>query len=161
MKIVPDKIIVHHTASPMATTSLLDIDRWHRERDFPKSALGYFVGYHYVIFPDGKIFQTRKEDEEGAHCIGQNFTSVGICLVGNFDLEIPTTAQEVSLGSLLRDIRTRYNISITRIYPHRAFSQTNCPGLRLDNSFGRRCAISAELSAIKKILLWIQSQLAG
>src|ERR1051325_8363136 len=95
----PEYIIVHHSASSRDGTTLQDINNWHKARSFPLSKLGYYVGYHYVIFADGKMVQTRNEDEVGAHAKegGMNFKSIGICLTGNFEQEEPTIAQLDSL----------------------------------------------------------------
>lgn len=40
------------------------------------------VGYHYVIFPDGKLLETRPHDTVGSHTSGHNHDSIGVCLVG-------------------------------------------------------------------------------
>ncbi|MBZ4369940.1 N-acetylmuramoyl-L-alanine amidase, partial [Mycobacterium tuberculosis] len=78
-----------------------DIDLWHKERGFPVSSLGFYVGYHYVIEKSGNLLTARRESEIGAHTIGQNESSIGICLVGNFDVETPTQQQIATLGDML------------------------------------------------------------
>lgn len=156
---VPKKIIVHHSASSPTNTSLSDINEWHRQRDFTKSELGFFVGYHFVIFPNGTVVRTRSDDEVGCHCIGQNFSSLGVCLVGNFDKDFPTIAQQDALGVFLVEYTKKYNIGISSILPHRAFSNTNCYGIKLDNQWAQRILLQQQLSTIKKLLLWLQMQI--
>lgn len=51
----------------------------HRERGFLK------IGYHYVILRDGQIQKGRKDSEVGAHVVGHNVGSLGICLVGGLN----------------------------------------------------------------------------
>lgn len=54
------------------------------------------VGYHYVIFPDGKLLETRPHDTVGSHCSGHNEDSIGVCLIGG-RREVPGEDGEVSL----------------------------------------------------------------
>lgn len=122
------RIIWHHSAAEAPLPQAAAIDEWHQKRGFPKSSLGYFVGYHYVIEKDGRIVQTRKDDEIGAHDTGENMDSIGICLVGDFTVSRPTLAQEKSFASLLRKLMLAYNISINSIEPHRRDDATDCPG---------------------------------
>lgn len=38
------------------------------------------VGYHLFVDFEGKVFQARPFDKEGAHAIGYNTSSIGICV---------------------------------------------------------------------------------
>lgn len=135
MQNIPKKIIVHHSADVSADDQLMKINEYHKQREFPESELGYFVGYHYVINKAGRLTQTRNDWEEGAHCRGLNFSSIGICLEGNFDIELPTEEQENTLGELLLRLCGLHNLDVTDIYPHRAFSVTNCYGKKLHSAY--------------------------
>jgi N-acetylmuramoyl-L-alanine amidase len=53
-----------------------EIDLWHRQRGM------FEIGYHRVIRRDGTIEQGRQDDEMGAHALGFNSFSLGVCLVG-------------------------------------------------------------------------------
>jgi len=97
----PTVVITHHCggtdAQPLADSSFAtvdDVNSWHYARwpEF-KSQRGYFVGYHYFISKDGTVTQTRNHNEEGAHVIGMNSKSIGVCFAGNFDLTKPTEKQ--------------------------------------------------------------------
>ena len=95
---VPKFIIVHHSFTPKdvpANSAENSFNTTHRDRGFPKSALGWWIGYHYVIYGDGQLRQYRRDDETGAHTKEQsmNFQSLGICLSGNFDSELPNQVQ--------------------------------------------------------------------
>lgn len=66
------------------------IDGWHAKRGFKRAqawrdiinpTLGS-IGYHYVVDTGGTIESGRHLDEVGAHCLGHNRQSVGICMVG-------------------------------------------------------------------------------
>ena len=124
---IPDTIVIHHSAS-LPLTSLDSIDRWHKDRGFTKSSLGFYIGYHYVIFPSGLCRQTRRDNELGCHTI-PNDGKIGICLVGDFTYENPTAAQLASLSVLCRGIKKEYNIK--EVKGHRDFANTECPGDQL------------------------------
>lgn len=136
-KNVPKWIIVHHTAGTQSDT-FEDVNRWHKER-WPNfvSALGYHIGYHYFIDATGSVTQGRAETEEGAHTIGKNTESIGICLAGNFSRpgEIPTEEQERKLVELVQEIQKRWNIPNENIVPHRKFAATECYGKNLDDNW--------------------------
>jgi hypothetical protein len=111
------RIIWHHSAADSPTPQFDAINQWHKERTFPLSSLGFYVGYHYVIEKDGTVKQAR-----------ENMDSIGICLVGDFTVSRPTLAQEKSFASLLRKLMLAYNISVNSIEPHRRDDSTECPG---------------------------------
>lgn len=144
-------IIVHHTggtdANPMQDSSNYSIaqcnaDHKVRFNNF-KSKLGWYVGYHYFIDKYGKVTQTRKDDEEGTHCVGYNNhpgdnpekASIGICLAGNFDATLPTEAQKTALKKLLTDKMAQYSISPLKIVPHRTYAKKTCFGTRLASNW--------------------------
>lgn len=135
MENVPNKIIVHHTASTEQGDQFYLVNGWHKEREFPLSSLGYYVGYHYLIEKSGAIRQARADSEEGAHTIGENTSSIGVCLAGDFSIEIPTLAQIDSLGVLLAQLCADFKIDETQILPHRKFKDTECYGVTLDYSW--------------------------
>ena len=118
-----DKIILHHSASPMDRTTIYNIHDWHLQRNW----LG--CGYHYVIHEDGIIFEGRPLNTIGAHARGYNENSIGICVVGNFEVEFPTLCQQESLGKLLlyfiNDKLRGQSLSIMR---HKDVVATLCPG---------------------------------
>lgn len=133
---VPDKAIVHHSAYESAGPQVGLIDQWHEARQFPKSLLGYYVGYHYVIERDGTLTQCRKLTEGGAHAKGANFSSIGICLAGDFDNYDPTHQQMTTLGALLRQLQQTYPaITPESVFPHRHINQTTCYGTRLTDGW--------------------------
>lgn len=135
----PEYLIIHHTggtdANPLADTSnhtFEIVDAYHK-------SLGWeMIGYHYFIEKDGTTKQGRQENYHGAHTIGYNEKSLGICLAGNFDQTLPTKEQEKSLIKLLNDTRTRYKIPIEKIVPHRMFANKTCYGRRLADDWAQK-----------------------
>ena len=121
-----NEIIVHCSATPEGKDfTVSDIDRWHRERGFNG------IGYHYVVDRDGSYYRGRHIERAGAHCLGHNARSIGICYVGGCaaDGHTPkdtrTEAQKKTLLTLLRAMRERYPKA--RICGHRDFANKACP----------------------------------
>lgn len=79
-----DRIIVHCSATlPDPSIDVRDIRRMHLDRGWRD------IGYHWIITADGHIQKGRDLDrdgdvmeEVGAHALGYNATSLGICLIG-------------------------------------------------------------------------------
>lgn len=137
MKNEPVKIILHHDGVVRAGNSFNVINQYHKEKWNMISSLGFYCGYHYLIEKTGLVIQARAEEDEGVHTKGQNFQSIGICMAGNFDVEIPTWQQQASLGLLLRTLCEKYNIAYDDIVPHRKFSEKSCFGKNLPDSWGK------------------------
>jgi N-acetyl-anhydromuramyl-L-alanine amidase AmpD len=138
----PDCIIVHHTggtnSNPLADTShhtFAVVNEWHRQQWNFKSSLGHFIGYHYFIDKAGVVTQGRAHSDVGAHTIGKNQSSIGVCLAGNFDVTDPSPAQIEALRALLKKLMSALLVTPNRIYPHRKFSNKTCYGNRLDNQW--------------------------
>lgn len=134
----PEYIIIHHTggtnANPKADTS-------HHTASIIKAghlANGWKdIGYNYVITKNGVVEKGRAENQEGAHTIGYNSKSIGICISGNFDVTYPTVEQENALKELLGALQTKYKIPIENIVPHRKFARKTCYGSLLKDDWGQ------------------------
>jgi N-acetyl-anhydromuramyl-L-alanine amidase AmpD len=154
----PTVVITHHALSQPYHT-VKDVDTWHRQR-WPGfvSRAGYHVGYHYVIEADGKITQTREHDEEGAHTIGMNRSSIGVCFMGNFDIHMPTLAQLAAWDSLYASLLKAYPGIPTR--PHRAYANKSCHGkLLTDDYFADRQRKLSRIEELKRRLAYLISLL--
>lgn len=121
-----NEIIVHCAATPEGKNfKAADIDRWHRERKMK------CIGYHYVVDLDGTVEPGRPESEIGAHCLGHNQYSIGVCYVGGLaaDGKTPkdtrTAAQKEALLALLKKLRAKYPKA--SIHGHRDFAAKACP----------------------------------
>lgn len=157
MRNIPTKIITHHAVS-LKTHTAEDVDDWHKDR-WPgftskvfknKRGQYYHVGYHYVIEWDGTIVQCRGEGEEGAHCVGLNTSSIGVCFIGNFDNHLPSKEQEIAFINLYSKLYEKYPIAPTEILPHRRYANKSCHGaLLIDAYFGN---LVSDVPLKKKIL---------
>lgn len=137
VKNTPKKIIVHHTADTSLQEQFQKVNEYHKERFDSISQIGYYVGYHYFIEKSGSVIQARLEDEIGVHCKGQNTTSIGIVLAGNFDFQMPTNNQIISLCKLVDYLVKKYQINADSIFPHRKFTATSCYGIKLTDEWAK------------------------
>jgi hypothetical protein len=133
---IPKVIIVHHSGG-IESDPLFDTSNQTFEiiRDYHVSLGWGDIGYNWLIEKSGKICKGRDEDIDGAHTIGMNNQSIGICLVGNFDLTLPTKEQEESLKIVYQDLITRYPNLKDQIFPHRKYSTKTCYGENLSDNW--------------------------
>lgn len=131
------KYLILHCSDDSYTNcfdQLTKIDRYHKERGFPQSSLGFFVGYHYLITGD-KEYQCRADTDEGAHCnqqlngLSMNFQSIGICWGGDGDIQYPTPIQYGLLQKRVWALQDKYHIPNENVRFHREFATSKtCPG---------------------------------
>lgn len=88
------------------------------------------IGYHFVIEPDGTVYEGRPLDRTGAHAgvtregarghkgDDPDWGSIGIVLDGYFGAELPPLAQREALLALIDDLRLRFP-RIDRVIGHR------------------------------------------
>jgi len=150
----PEIVILHHSggtdADPLADTSNQTfeiIKGWHLKLGWQD------IGYNWVIEKSGKICKGRDEKIQGAHTVGWNEKSIGVCLVGNFDLTLPTKEQENSLKIVYKDLITRYPILKGKVYPHRKYANKTCYGKRLSDTWAIDLLKEEDLVSIPRKLL--------
>jgi len=121
-----DEIIIHCSATPDGRDhSVADITAWHRARGFRT------IGYHYLVHIDGRVERGRPESEIGAHCLGHNARSIGVCYVGGLasDCKTPrdtrTPEQRRMLRELVKGLQRKYRGA--KVYGHRDFAAKACP----------------------------------
>lgn len=120
-----NEIIVHCSATKEGQDfTTADIKRWHLARGFSD------IGYHYVIYRDGSIHTGRNVNISGAHCVGHNSHSIGVCYIGGLDKNLKpkdtrTDAQKDALLKLLKQLKQLYPKAA--IYPHSKFANKACP----------------------------------
>ena len=135
-----DKVILHHAEASSAT--VWDINAWHLDNGW----VG--IGYHYYIRKDGSIYRGRPEWAVGAHAVGHNDRSIGICCEGAYMTETMPAAQLASLKALLRDIMGRYGtLALKR---HRDVNSTSCPGDKFPWAEAQRYMIEEDDEVVQK-----------
>ena len=120
------ELIVHCAATPEGKHfTAADIDSWHRQRGFAG------IGYHYVVLLDGTVEKGRPEERAGAHCLGHNAESIGVCYIGGCAADgvtpkdTRTTRQRESLSALLAGLLKRFPGA--KVRGHRDFAAKACP----------------------------------
>jgi len=130
----PKWIIIHHSATPDSITR-----NWNAIREYHIRVNGWKdIGYHRGIENvNGKLTVHKGRDigQIGAHAVGFNAKSIGICLVGNYDL-YPVSEDRLSLLALVcRELQKQYSIPRAQVIGHRETYpirgvpvEKSCPG---------------------------------
>lgn len=117
----PERIHLHHTHVPVVEAprevprAMRSICRAHQRRGFDE------IGYHYAVDPFGRIWQARgplpgetgRAVREGAHAQGFNDGSVGVVLIGDFDVAPPSREALAATTDLLAWLAGRYELDPT------------------------------------------------
>jgi len=173
-----NKICVHNSGgigdNPLALSSHLTVESInlaHKKRGFNLSEMNYYVGYNFLLFPDGRLLQTRLIGEQTAAAVGSNFDTVHICLLGNFtkgSMESPTGAQKEALKGLILNLENgsfanlykvkngaSCDFNRTRVYAHRELQPTtSCFGSSLPDAWARDLVGPvAEETELQKLLV--------
>ncbi len=107
------------------------------------------IGYNFIVDEDGVVYEGRKGGHGvvAGHAYCNNVGTIGIVLLGNFEVETPTLAQVRGLQHLLSDLALEYQIDLGRsvafhgknfpspIVGHGDLLSTQCPGYTLDAAF--------------------------
>lgn len=144
---IPKYIIIHCSAS--FWLSMNGLWKWHVEENGWSN-----IGYHYIILNgflsskslynynyDGFLCKGREETHRGAHTVGYNKQSIGICLAGGAaNRHDPrfTFAQFNKLINFIPSLQKKYQIPINRVIGHYEADNRKpyCPGFDM-NSFRR------------------------
>lgn len=133
---VIDEIVVHCTATPAGhRVSVEDIDSWHRARGYK------CIGYHYLVDVDGSVYAGRDVNRIGAHALGHNARSIGVCYVGGLSadgsraMDTRTEDQREALRKLVAQLRKL--IPGARVVGHNELTCT--AGTERRSVCGRRC----------------------
>jgi len=132
MYLVPTHIIIHHSFTEDRKT----VD-WKAIRDYHVQTNKWSdIGYHFGIetILDGYLATLlgRPLWRPGAHEPKMNNSSVGICIIGNFDVISPTTAQYDMCADLCAWLCHIYAIPVDNIHPHSKYAPKTCPGKLFD-----------------------------
>ncbi len=134
-------IVIHHSATPAGNAA--SFDRMHKAKGWDE------LGYHFVIgngtgSGDGQIEVGPRWGKQkwGAHAktADQRYNNygIGICLVGNFDIERPTRAQMESVARLVGYLMKTYRIPAVAVVGHSETKATDCPGRHMSVAEVRR-----------------------
>lgn len=123
------KLIIHHSATEDGSTNDFNaIKQYHITTNGWKD-----IGYHFVIENQkGQIvtLKGRSETTTGAHTLGMNGSSLGICVVGNYDRNTPSEDRMRALVDLCITLCKKYKLRASDIEPHNKYATKTCPGLK-------------------------------
>jgi N-acetylmuramoyl-L-alanine amidase len=122
-------VCIHHSATKDSGTSSWEaIRRYHKDVNKWKD-----IGYHFgveMVNHAPVVRAGRPIYEAGAHAPGLNNTHIGICVVGNYDVQIPREDALNTLAVLISDLAMvhHFDLSTHAIRYHRDVSIKTCPG---------------------------------
>ena len=118
------KFIVIHCSDTNEQDDALSIHKLHLSFGWDG------IGYHKVILQDGNIENGRPEYWPGAHVLGYNNKSIGVCLIGKKNF---TDKQFRSLKKLILEWKTKYKKA--KIVGHNSFDYTTktCPNFNVND----------------------------
>lgn len=95
-------------------------------------------GYHYIVLLDGTIEQGRPLGQAGAHCLGHNAHSIGICYIGGIDskgnpADTRTPEQRDVLWSLIQSLKKRFPGAT--VHGHNEFAAKACPCFKVKGEY--------------------------
>ena len=121
------EIIVHCAATPEGKDFTVgDMRAWHKQRGWSD------IGYHYVVYRDGRVMLGRPVGQVGSHVAGRNTGTIGICYVGGVTADgktakdTRTDAQRASLLWLVRELRRKHR-GINAVTGHNQYAAKACP----------------------------------
>jgi hypothetical protein len=135
-----ERITIHHSGDgkPFLEDSVREtarhlqiVQRAHLQRGMID------IAYHFAVDRAGRLWQLRWLSYEGQHVrIGKtgvrwNEHNVGICVLGDFNLQSPTVQQRDRLFALVRLVKGKYAVKSANIKMHGELVQTDCPGKHL------------------------------
>ena len=110
-------IILHHAA---ADGSPENVHEYHKSKGWTG------IGYNMYVRKNGQIYEGRPLDKIGAHCVGYNDRSVGICFEGNFEVERMSQTQIDAGRKALAHVRALYPNA--KVVQHKDLAATACAG---------------------------------
>lgn len=144
------QLVVHHAAQKVSGDSRSPVERVRALYEYHANSRGWGdIGYHYVIDDEGQIYEGRAGGDSvvGGHVYCGNVGTIGIVMLGNFDIEKPTHAQTNSLKWLLAELAGKYELdlkdpavfhggSMPVIVGHGDLISTECPGYYVRKTLG-------------------------
>lgn len=122
----PRGVIIHHSLTKDGKVEDWDgIKRYHMEEK-GWSDIGYHAGVERI---NGVLtaLTGRPLNMTGGHCLGHNDT-IGICIVGNFDLAPPDGEMLRYAAALAAGYLRMFELPIETLQRHHDYAEKSCPG---------------------------------
>jgi N-acetylmuramoyl-L-alanine amidase len=121
-----DELIWHCTATAEGKDyTVADIRAWHKARGWSD------IGYHYVVYRDGRIMVGRPVGQVGSHVAGHNTGTIGCSYVGGVSKDgktaedTRTPEQYASMLWLTRQLVRKHPIK--KVTGHNQYAAKACP----------------------------------
>ncbi|XP_042240237.1 peptidoglycan-recognition protein SC2-like isoform X2 [Homarus americanus] len=91
------------------------------------------IGYSFLVGENGKVYEGRGWDRQGAHTKYYNRANYGICVMGNFEERLPNEKALTALKDIMDcGVKEGKLIEDFKMFGHRdARNTTACPGQKL------------------------------
>jgi hypothetical protein len=125
-------VVVHHSGASSGNARIIDV--YHRQKGMESGLAYHFVVGNGKLSKDGQIEVGLRwiRQQPGGHLSDDrlNEVSIGICLVGNFNLTPPTKRQVAATIELIRYLNQRCGPRKLIFKGHREINPrpTDCPG---------------------------------
>ena len=136
-----DYIILHHST---ANISVESVHISHLNQGWCG------IGYHFYIRKNGTIYRGRPMNTIGAHAVGYNSVSIGVCFEGNFENETMCDAQIKAGQELVLYLKNIYPSSA--VLKHSNVTATACPGINFPFDKISKGVTDMELVSINDIV---------
>lgn len=104
------------------------------------------IGYHFAIDRNGRVFQARPLELQGAHVKNNNPGNLGIVVFGNYEKIRPTQASLESVNKMVAYAMERFNVPLSQVRTHQELRSTACPGRFLQEQMNRTRARGGKLA---------------
>lgn len=131
-------VVIHHSHRPhldcgvteeSEQDAILGMHRYHAGKGWGG------ISYNFLVFQSGNVYEGRGWNRVGAHTVGRNSSSVGICLVMDGEAHAPTKAAiEATMALVTEGVRLGHIAPTHARAPHDRFQQKVCPGQRVKDS---------------------------
>lgn len=144
------RITIHHDAiMPIPTGSYTDsLRRMQLIRTGHLNNGWADIGYHFAIDPNGRVWQARPLELQGAHVKDANPGNIGIVVFGNYEKMRPSQASLESVNKMVAYSMQRFNVPLSEVRTHQELRSTACPGRFLQEQMNITRARGGQLSQI-------------
>lgn len=123
-------VVIHHTYIPAACHTFEDcaakmrsMQRYHNSLDWDD------IGYNFCVGSEGGAYEGRGWDAMGIHAGRANRYSMGICLIGDWRVDLPSKDQlETTKALIAEGVRLGKISPDYKLVGHNQFMSTECPG---------------------------------
>ena len=128
----PAMFTLHHTQGNSPKSYAEAVQEMQFIQDYHQNGRGWIdIGYHFLVSPQGDIFEGRPINVVGAHVKNRNTTNVGISIMGNYHPPVNQQPARETLHTFTemgKYLKATYDISVSSFYAHREIGPTACPG---------------------------------